>query len=180
VHKIDQPLFQPIVDLEPQQISFGRVALLGDAAYVARPHVARGAIKAGHDAIALADALANLPAEDALRKYDAVRRPANVAIVAESRRLRSYIEGKGERAADPVQFMQENGGVEPSLVDGGCGEYCTSFLRNLSNFGFNSWALRTQRIRTCKMRRPFGLLMRRQLSVWRSMLGYRLTQSVSA
>lgn len=130
VHKVDQPLFQPIGDLESSQMSFGRVALLGDAAYVARPHVARGAIKAGDDAIALADALADLPAEDALRKYDAVRRPANVAIVAESRRLGSYIEGKGERTADPVEFMCENGGVEPSLVDGGL------FLRLLREAGF--------------------------------------------
>jgi 2-polyprenyl-6-methoxyphenol hydroxylase-like FAD-dependent oxidoreductase len=40
VHKIDQPLFQPIEDLESPQMSFGRVALLADAAYVARPHVA--------------------------------------------------------------------------------------------------------------------------------------------
>jgi 2-polyprenyl-6-methoxyphenol hydroxylase-like FAD-dependent oxidoreductase len=119
VHKVDQPLFQPIGDLESSQMSFGRVALLGDAAYVARPHVALGAIKAGEDAMTLADALADLPAENALRKYDAVRRPVNAAIVAESRRLGSYIEGKGERTADPVEFMRENGGVEPSLVDGG-------------------------------------------------------------
>jgi 2-polyprenyl-6-methoxyphenol hydroxylase-like FAD-dependent oxidoreductase len=104
--------------------------LLGDAAYVARPHVARGAIKAGHDAIALADALADLPAQDALRKYDAVRRPANVAIVAESRRLGSYIEGKGQRTGDPVQSMRENGGVEPYLVDGGL------FFRLLTEAGF--------------------------------------------
>jgi 2-polyprenyl-6-methoxyphenol hydroxylase-like FAD-dependent oxidoreductase len=39
VRKVDQPLFQPIGDLESSQMSFGRVALLGDAAYVARPHV---------------------------------------------------------------------------------------------------------------------------------------------
>ena len=35
-------------------------------------------------------------------------------IVAESRRLGAYIEGKGERA-DPVTFMRENGGVEPCV-----------------------------------------------------------------
>ena len=33
-----QPFFQPIFDLESQRIVFGRAALLGDAAFVARPH----------------------------------------------------------------------------------------------------------------------------------------------
>jgi 2-polyprenyl-6-methoxyphenol hydroxylase-like FAD-dependent oxidoreductase len=61
VEKADQPLFQPIGDLESPRMAFGRVALVGDAAFVARPHVARGAIKAGHDAMALAAALASAP-----------------------------------------------------------------------------------------------------------------------
>lgn len=130
VSKVDKPLFQPIGDLESPQMSFDRVALLGDAAYVARPHIALGSIKAGEDAMALAAALADFPAEDALRKYDAVRRATNVAIVEESRRLGAYIEGKRERTADPVRFMVENGGVKPSVVDGGL------FSRLLSEAGF--------------------------------------------
>src|SRR4029077_8190539 len=56
VRTADQPLFQPIGDLASPRMSFGRVALLGDAAFVARPHIARGAIKAGHDAMELAAA----------------------------------------------------------------------------------------------------------------------------
>jgi 2-polyprenyl-6-methoxyphenol hydroxylase-like FAD-dependent oxidoreductase len=115
----DQPLFQPVGDLESPRMAIGRVALLGDAAFVARPHVARGAIKAGHDAMALAASLSDASVPDALRRYDAVRRPTSLALVAESRRLGSYIEGKGERTADPIAFMRENGGVEPSTVDGG-------------------------------------------------------------
>src|SRR5690606_5172928 len=35
------PLFQPIGDLESPRIAFGRVAILGDAAFTARPHVAQ-------------------------------------------------------------------------------------------------------------------------------------------
>jgi len=54
VMSCEQPLFQPIGDLVSPQMAVGRVALLGDAAFVARPHAARGAIKAGHDAMALA------------------------------------------------------------------------------------------------------------------------------
>ena len=46
--------FQPIVDLESPQLAFGRVAIIGDAAFVARPHVAMGVPKAAGDAVALA------------------------------------------------------------------------------------------------------------------------------
>src|SRR5262249_58334412 len=52
-----RPFLQPIYDLEVPQMAFGRVAILGDAAFVARPHVAAGVSKAAADAIALAAAL---------------------------------------------------------------------------------------------------------------------------
>jgi 2-polyprenyl-6-methoxyphenol hydroxylase-like FAD-dependent oxidoreductase len=130
VRSADELLFQPIGDLESPRMDFGRVALLGDAAYVARPHVARGAIKAGHDAMALAAALAVDCVTDGLQQYDATRRAANVAWVAESRQLGAYIEGKGERTGDPVVFMRENGGVEFSTVDGGL------FFQLLAEAGF--------------------------------------------
>ncbi len=130
VEKAEQPLFQPIGDLESPNMAFGRVALLGDAAYVARPHVARGAIKAGHDSIALAAALTDAPVADAVKQYDSVRRPSSLAIVADSRRLGAYLEGKGERTRDPETFMRENGGVESSPVDGGL------FFRLLAKAGY--------------------------------------------
>ena len=130
VRTAEQPLFQPVGDLESPRMAFGRVALLGDAAFVARPHVARGAIKAGHDAMALAEALAEGPSTEGLQRYDAARRPASAALVAESRRLGAYIEGKGERTGDPTAFMRENGGVEPSTADGGL------FFRLLAEAGF--------------------------------------------
>ncbi len=119
VRKAELPLFQPVGDLESSRMAFGRVALLGDAAFVARPHVARGAIKAGHDAMALAAALADGPIAEGLQRYDSVRRPASLAVVAKSRQLGEYIEGKGERTNDAATFMRQNGGVETSTVDGG-------------------------------------------------------------
>ena len=54
----EQPFLQPIYDLEVPRMAFGRVAILGDAAFVARPHVGAGVAKAAEDALALADALA--------------------------------------------------------------------------------------------------------------------------
>ena len=38
-------------------MAFGRVAIVGDAAFVARPHVAAGVSKAADDAAALAEAV---------------------------------------------------------------------------------------------------------------------------
>ena len=40
-----QPFVQMIVDYAPPRMAFGRVCLIGDAAYVARPHAAAGAPK---------------------------------------------------------------------------------------------------------------------------------------
>ena len=111
-------------------MSVGRVALLGDAAFVARPHVGMGAIKAGMDAIGLTEALAEDDVEAGRERYDAARQPAGRAIVAKSRRLGAYIEGK-EHRADPITFMRENGGVDPAnRSDGGL------FFRLLAEAGF--------------------------------------------
>ena len=64
-----QPFFQPIFDLESPQTVFGRVALLGDAAFVARPHVGAGVTKAALDAASLADAMADDDLVAGLQRY---------------------------------------------------------------------------------------------------------------
>jgi 2-polyprenyl-6-methoxyphenol hydroxylase-like FAD-dependent oxidoreductase len=60
------PFIQTIVDVVVPQTVFGRVCLLGDAAFVVRPHTAGAAAKAARDATVLAAAL-----KDALRNVDA-------------------------------------------------------------------------------------------------------------
>ena len=52
VRLMEEPILQPIYDLESPHMAFGRVAILGDAAFVARPHVAAGVSKAADDAAA--------------------------------------------------------------------------------------------------------------------------------
>jgi 2-polyprenyl-6-methoxyphenol hydroxylase-like FAD-dependent oxidoreductase len=52
-----KPFFQPIYDLESPQLAFGRAAIIGDAAFVARPHMGAGVTKAALDAASLADAI---------------------------------------------------------------------------------------------------------------------------
>lgn len=51
-------LIQAIFDLESPRMAFGRVCLLGDAAFVVRPHLAAGQAKACDDAWALRDVVA--------------------------------------------------------------------------------------------------------------------------
>lgn len=53
----EEPLIQAIFDLEVPRMVFGRVCILGDAAFGLRPHVAAGQAKACADAWALHDAL---------------------------------------------------------------------------------------------------------------------------
>lgn len=53
-----QPFIQRVVDVEVPQMAFGRVCLVGDAAFVARPHAAAGTAKAAVDGWSLAAALA--------------------------------------------------------------------------------------------------------------------------
>lgn len=65
-----QPFFQPILELASPQLVFGRVALLGDAAFVARPHAGAGTTKAALDAASLADALAACGLDSALERYE--------------------------------------------------------------------------------------------------------------
>ncbi len=54
----DQPFIQRVVDVEVPQMAFGRVCLIGDAAFVARPHAAAGTAKAAADGWSLARAMA--------------------------------------------------------------------------------------------------------------------------
>jgi len=53
----EAPFVQAIVDLEVPRMAFGRVCLVGDAAFVVRPHAAAGTAKAAADAWELARAL---------------------------------------------------------------------------------------------------------------------------
>ena len=88
-----QPFLQPIYDLEVPQMAFGRVAILGDAAFVARPHVGAGVAKAAEDALALADALESESGiETALRRFEAARLGPGERIIARARHLGAYVQ----------------------------------------------------------------------------------------
>jgi 2-polyprenyl-6-methoxyphenol hydroxylase-like FAD-dependent oxidoreductase len=115
--KAQQPFLQPIYDLESTALAIGRVALAGDAAFVVRPHVGGGVVKAAEDAAALAAALsAHHHVEDSLRAYETARIDVGRRFVARARRLGSYLrhdyanEADRTRAlwhAEPAQVMAE-------------------------------------------------------------------------
>ena len=93
VRLIAEPILQPIYDLESPHMAFGRVAILGDAAFVARPHVAAGVSKAADDAAALVEALsAERDVVQALRRFEAGRLPENSRIIERARHLGAYLQ----------------------------------------------------------------------------------------
>ena len=93
VRLIEEPILQPIYDLESPHMAFGRVAILGDAAFVARPHVAAGVSKAADDAAALAEALAERRrCRAALKRFEAARLPENYRIIERARHLGAYLQ----------------------------------------------------------------------------------------
>lgn len=101
-----QPLLQPIFDVASPRIAFGRVALMGDASFVARPHVGMGVTKAAKDAVALADCINRDGATpDALAQYEARRLAPGNAVVDRGRRLGRYLQtyGIGTGSADAAK-----------------------------------------------------------------------------
>jgi 2-polyprenyl-6-methoxyphenol hydroxylase-like FAD-dependent oxidoreductase len=113
----EQPFLQPIYDLECPRMAFSRVALIGDAAFVARPHVGGGVAKAAHDGMVLAEALsAEADVEAALKRFEAQRLVTGRRIVDQARRLGSYMRTKfdtpeerelAERHQTPEAVMSE-------------------------------------------------------------------------
>jgi 2-polyprenyl-6-methoxyphenol hydroxylase-like FAD-dependent oxidoreductase len=88
VEKTAQPFLQPIYDMTSDAIAQDRICLLGDSAFVARPHVGMGVTKAMDDAMALADAVQALGATpEALQAYQATRLAASRSLVERGRRL---------------------------------------------------------------------------------------------
>ena len=95
VEKTENLFFQPIFDLESPRVAFGRIALLGDAAFVARPHCGMGVTKAAGDARELVAALARSDAiPEALRAYEQGRVEFGRFIVGHARALGAYMQAQ--------------------------------------------------------------------------------------
>jgi 2-polyprenyl-6-methoxyphenol hydroxylase-like FAD-dependent oxidoreductase len=82
-----KPFVQAIFDLETPRMVKGRLALIGDAAFVVRPHTAMGVAKAAGDALALAEAVARGWSPDASNAYERQRMVHGRMVVAYGRQL---------------------------------------------------------------------------------------------
>lgn len=105
-------ILQPIFDLESPRIAFGRIALLGDAAFVARPQVASGVMKAAIDAETLAHEmqLAGNDVITALERYNAQRQPYGAWLVARGQHIGGYLASRDGDPRDRIAtLMREYG-----------------------------------------------------------------------
>jgi 2-polyprenyl-6-methoxyphenol hydroxylase-like FAD-dependent oxidoreductase len=102
----EQPFFQAIYDLASPRLVFGRIALLGDAAFVARPHVGAGVTKAALDSVCLAAAIAGHgdDLDAALARYGSERQRFGDWIVGRARDLGASI---GVRAGAGAQLDRD-------------------------------------------------------------------------
>ncbi|HZL39960.1 MAG TPA: FAD-dependent monooxygenase [Pseudolabrys sp.] len=112
--KIKQPFITPIYDFTSPSIVYGRVAMVGDAAANARPHMGFGMAKAGGDAQALAHALRDHDDVDAaLTAYNAERQPIGNIIVMHGRKLGTHmgVNLKTEEDRRMHELLQSDGAM---------------------------------------------------------------------
>lgn len=119
VRATSQIILQPIFDLASPRLVFGRVALLGDAAFVARPHVASGVMKAALDAERLADALTASGGDvaAALGRYEAERKPYGEWLVERGRHIGATITARELEPRQRVETLMREYGAA-GLVGG--------------------------------------------------------------
>jgi 2-polyprenyl-6-methoxyphenol hydroxylase-like FAD-dependent oxidoreductase len=101
VQLVEHPFIQAIYDLASPRLVFGRVILIGDAAFVARPHAGMGVTKAALDALTLAPALAAPDPAAALIAWQRGRLRYGRAVVERARWLGAYL---AEPAAAPAAW----------------------------------------------------------------------------
>lgn len=109
LEKTASPFLQAIYDVRSEQIVFGRIALMGDAAFVGRPHVGMGVTKAGDEAMAIArhiNALGASPA--ALMAYSNERLNLGQQVVARAQYLGRYMQAQGGKGTRDSNSLRRN------------------------------------------------------------------------
>ena len=129
LEKAPQPFFQPIFDLLSDAVSVGRIALMGDAAFVARPHIGMGVAKAAEDAVAIADAIRVHGANAAaLAAYAKLRLPAGRSAVQRARWLGNYVKSSDGRAQPMAQRQHQ--AIYETAIDLGRYGHQSTFIEN--------------------------------------------------
>ena len=97
VDRTAQPFIQAIQDLESPRMVLGRRSvIIGDAAFVARPHVGMGVTKAAGDADALVQAIIDHPGDlsSALAAFETKRLAFGSAVIRRARQLGAYMQAQ--------------------------------------------------------------------------------------
>jgi 2-polyprenyl-6-methoxyphenol hydroxylase-like FAD-dependent oxidoreductase len=109
LEKTATPFLQPIYDVRSEQTVFGRVALMGDAAFVGRPHVGMGVTKAGDEAMAIAKHIHALGATpSALQAYSNERLKLGQDVVARAQYLGRYMQSQGNKTAQEQDSLKRS------------------------------------------------------------------------
>jgi 2,6-dihydroxypyridine 3-monooxygenase len=96
VRMAEQPFIQAVVDISSRAMVYGRVCLIGDAAFAARPHAAAGTAKAAENCWTLAAALAqNADLDEALASWEPSQLALGNELVARSRRIGEEYQLRG-------------------------------------------------------------------------------------
>jgi len=109
LEKTAAPFLQAIYDVRSEQIVFGRIALMGDASFVGRPHVGMGVTKAGDEAMVIAKHIAALGATPAAFKaYSDERLKMGQQVVARAQYLGRYMQAQGSKGNRDNEKLKRN------------------------------------------------------------------------
>jgi 2-polyprenyl-6-methoxyphenol hydroxylase-like FAD-dependent oxidoreductase len=109
LEKTAAPFLQAIYDVRSEEIVFGRIALMGDAAFVGRPHVGMGVTKAADEAIVIAKYIAELGATPAaLKAYRDERLKLGQQVVARAQYLGRYMQAQGSKGISNSENLKRN------------------------------------------------------------------------
>ena len=117
------PFLQGMFDVSCKKLIHGRIILIGDAAFTARPHVGLGVSKAAEDASTLAKALDSKERTEALKRWENERQRYGQATIQWGRDLGSHIkpigyaleaDNKAEHYSSPEVLISQNASHDPS------------------------------------------------------------------
>ena len=125
VQRSPEILVQAINDGWCDNMALHRVALVGDSAFVARPHVGQGVVKAAGDALAMVERLGARPDDvpQALREFSKLRVPVGHLAVKMAQQMGAVIAPPSTEMAewaryfsDPVNLIRETAVEIPGVA----------------------------------------------------------------
>jgi 2,6-dihydroxypyridine 3-monooxygenase len=99
---IEEPFIQAVHDIQVPQMAFGRVCILGDAAFAVRPHAAAGTAKAAEDGWVLAEEIegARGDVQRALMTWESKQLALGESLLQRTRQIGNSSQVQGTFGAD--------------------------------------------------------------------------------